>query len=75
MTTTQLIQNATAKGFKVNTENENLIGVNKGKFVWHWFDVLCGEVYFNHSYSQNTGATKKSTMHRINVQDSLGFYN
>lgn len=76
MQSAQLIKTATEKGFKVDQENfPGMIGINKGKHVWHWFNVWPdGEVSFDHSYSQNTGSTKKGTMHAISVKEGLGFY-
>lgn len=48
-----------------NVEHEysdsNKVGFYSGKHVWHWF-YICkdGTMIFDHSYSQNTGRTKKS---------------
>lgn len=76
MTKQQLIDNATAKNFKVEFsqdkyENE-LIGINKGKYNYHWFRVYStGQVYFHHTYSQINGKTKKGIMHGIRVIMSL----
>lgn len=41
-------------------EKVNKVGFYSGKNVWHWF-YICkdGTLIFDHSYSQNTGKTKK----------------
>jgi len=40
--------------------SDMVVGFNSGKHVWHWFTLLSdGTMIFNHSYSQNTGRTKK----------------
>lgn len=83
MTKQQLIDNATAKKFTIEFSkdkfNNELIGINKGKWNYHWFCVFNidneEKVLFNHSYSQLTGKTKKSIKHAVNIQESLGFYN
>ena len=72
----QLIDNATAKGFKVELSEDQfgneLIGINKGKWNYHWFRVyMNGDVYFHHTYSQMNGRTKKGVMHGIRVTMSL----
>jgi hypothetical protein len=43
------------------------------KFVYHWFRTSHNEDYmfFNHSYSQNTGKSKKSIRQGIKVINSL----
>ena len=44
MTKQQLIDNATAKNFKVEFSqdqfNNELIGINKGKYNYHWFNAF-----------------------------------
>jgi hypothetical protein len=78
MTRQQLIDNATAKNFKVEFSKDQfdneLIGINKGKYNYHWFRVYAsGNVFFHHSYSQLNGKTKKGCMHSLKVERSLGF--
>lgn len=80
MTKQQLIDNATAKNFKVEFSQDQfdneLIGINKGKYNYHWFKVyLSGNVSFHHTYSQINGKFKKGLMHAIRVESTLGFYN
>jgi hypothetical protein len=80
MTKQQLIDNATAKNFKVEFSQDQfdneLIGINKGKYNYHWFKVyLSGNVCFHHTYSQINGKTKKGLMHALRVERTLGFYN
>ena len=53
-------------------ENQGEVGVKfKNSFVWHWwfFHQIDDEVIylFNHSYSMNTGKSKKGVKHRMNV--------
>lgn len=76
----QLIDNAIAKGYQVEFSEDllglELIGINKGKWNYHWFRVYSdGSAFFDHTYSQITGKTKKGWRHTIKVNDSLGFYN
>ena len=76
MTKQQLIDNATAKNFKIefgeNKFGNELIGINKNNWVWHWFEVYpWGNVFFKQSYSQITGKSKKGTMHGLRVEMSL----
>lgn len=83
MTKNELINNAKAKGFQIEFSTDKfdneLIGINKGKWSYHWFRVWNyrgeDEVSFYHTYSQLTGKSKKGTMHSIRVERSLGFYN
>jgi hypothetical protein len=75
----QLIDNATAKNFRIefdeNQYGQQLIGINKNKWSYHWFNVYDNEVYYSHTYSQLTGKTKKGMKHRWSVCESLGYYN
>ena len=81
MTREQLISNAAAKGAKVEFSTKRsldvpLIGICFfGHYVYHWFVQLGEDVYFDHSYSMNTGKTKKGLRHRMRVNTSLGAYN
>lgn len=80
MTKQELINNATSKKFKVGlneTEMYNYIGIYKGRDVWHWFKSFKGDDYvlFDHSYSCNTGKSKRGIMHEIRVKQTLGFFN
>lgn len=55
----QIIEKLSAKGLKTEASG-NLFGFTYGKHVWHWFELKSdGFIYFNHSYSQNTGSTTK----------------
>lgn len=76
----QLIANAEAKGFKIEITEDllgtQMIGINKGKSCYHWFKCYDeNSIFFDHTYSCNTGNVKKGITHAIKVQDSLGFYN
>lgn len=51
-------------------ETENMIGIYV-KNVWHWFRSYDSFLVFNHSYSQNTGKTKKGLIHGLNVRKSI----
>lgn len=75
-----LINNAEAKGFKVEITEDligtQLIGINKGKSCYHWFKVYSDDcILFDHTYSCNTGSVKRGLTHAVRVQQSLGFYN
>jgi len=77
MTATQLFANATKRNCNINIESEKFIGVKfPGQHVWHWFDVdqIDESVWFNHSYSQNTGTTKRGLRHGMKIKEALGFY-
>lgn len=73
----ELIQTATAKNFQIEFSkdkfDQEMIGVCKGKGNWHWFTVLeeTGYCLFHHTYSQNTGRTKKGIRHGLEVALSL----
>ena len=79
MTKQKLLQAANQKNYKVEFSNNgfiDIIGIYKGKNCWHWFQIFDnGDVFFDHTYSQNTGKVMKGISHRIQVQKSLGFYN
>jgi hypothetical protein len=76
MTKEMLITNAKIRKASINLEDPKFIGIRFAhKNVWHWFEVTNdGFVDFDHSYSQNTGKTKRGVMHMIRVKESLGFY-
>ena len=44
------------------------------KNVYHWFKVCETYLSYDHTYSRNTGSTKKGVRKSIYVQTSLGFY-
>jgi hypothetical protein len=47
--------------YSSNDISDSMFGFTlKGKHVYYWFVEIGGEWYFNHSYSQNTGATKRT---------------
>lgn len=83
MTQEKLIENANKIGAKVNLDYDGQIGIQfkspRYSGLWHWFKIytfLSGEneIVFTHSYSQNTGATKKGLYHGMKVKQRLGFY-
>jgi hypothetical protein len=80
MTKEKLIENAKALKADISLEYENKIGIRyKNKFTWHWFEIWCGNtenefIDFCHSYSQNTGSSKKGVTHKMKVCARLGFY-
>lgn len=42
------------------------------KGVWHWFEIWeDGSLFFNHSYSQNTGASYKSIGHKMRIYNTV----
>lgn len=73
---------AEAKGYKVEEigmdvrSSYYLIGVNKGRHVWHWWRVWdgCDFGCFSHSYNQNTGEKKEGVCHGINVEKFIWNY-
>lgn len=76
MTKQQLLEAAKLKNFKteshVNRFGNELIGINKNKHCWHWFEILeTGYALFSHTYSMNTGKSKSGTLHALNVCTSL----
>lgn len=61
---------------------EELVGFKvKGQHVWHWFkqvtysatETLQARVYFrfDHSYSMNTGRTKRGLMHGVRIEQKI----
>jgi hypothetical protein len=53
-------------------ELNGMIGIQMGKSVYHWFKCYAGEnLYFDHSYSQNTGKIKRGNRHQLNVHISI----
>jgi len=76
MTKQELINNAIAKKFTIEFSEDQfgneMIGINKGKWNYHWFKVYTsGNVFFHHTYSQINGKTKKGLLYGIRVQISL----
>lgn len=75
----KLLENATAKKFEIRFSEDRfgdvLVGIGKGKGCYHWFTMYGEQMYFNHTYSCNTGSIKKGISHAVKVQESLGFYN
>jgi len=72
MTKQQLIDNATAKNFRIEFSKDKfgneIIGINKNTNVWHWFEVyFSGNVFFHHSYSMNSGKVNKGIIHGIKI--------
>lgn len=59
MTLAQFKNTAAAQGAEVD-EHGGFVGVKfKNKHVWHWFLDCAGHLVFDHSYSMNTGRTKR----------------
>lgn len=69
---TLIIDKCNATNTKYDLQ-EGFIGFQlKNKHVWHWFKHLDGtDFYFHHSYSQNTGATKRGMKQRFRVYHSI----
>jgi hypothetical protein len=61
------------KGFQTETfykDGQEHIGISIKEYVWHWFyafDSATGEAMFHHTYSSNTGKTKKGYQHKWNT--------
>ena len=65
-----------------NHYSQTFIGFKKGEFVWDWFKVIDfefregdkndyrGSLWFEHSYSQNTGKVEKGLMWGINTKNT-----
>ena len=84
MTREQLIQEATNKGAKIEFSKSycdtEMIGIRfKNKSTYHWFiswnDKPDARFYFYHSYSMNTGKTKRGMRHSMRINKSLNVYN
>ena len=52
-----------SKNVKYEVEG-NRIGIMLTPFCWTWIDIVGSMAFFSHTYSQNTGETKKSLDHR-----------
>lgn len=56
-------------------EDRVMIGVRLGKTQWDWYDVYVIDgltsLFFNHTYSCNTGKVIKSLSHRMNRKSAL----
>lgn len=75
----ELIAEAKRRKYEVTEDSDEygqkLYGFRKEKkSVWHWFLKMDSCLYFDHSYSMNTGKTHKGTMHGLRIKDSIGFY-
>lgn len=86
MTRKQLILNARAKGATVDTTKPDFVGVRfPRQHVYHWFTAaICiaytdptddDTMFFDHSYSMNTGKAKRGLRQMLRIKTSLGFYN
>jgi len=57
------------------TYREKMIGLSTNKHTYHWFrwTSIMGKEFidFDHTYSQNTGRSKRGLSHRIKVTRSL----
>lgn len=75
MTKQELINNANSKNFRVEFSKDiygnEIIGINKNNNCYHWFEVINENIYFNHTYSMNTGKIKKGIMHGLNILNSI----
>lgn len=63
-------------GFRVELSKDGLghafVGVAfPKKSVYHWFKLWNGWLFFDHSYSQNTGESKSGVMHGLRVKQSV----
>lgn len=63
-------------GVKVETHQKEyytLVGFQVKQWIWHWFRVYDSYTYmlFDHTYSQNTGRSKRGVCHMLKVQDSI----
>lgn len=65
-------------GYKIDTSNSsdqdapNVIGIYKGRHAWHWFKRWKDGTYdFDHTYSQNTGATHSGINHMLSVTRAI----
>ena len=47
------------KMYTARTVDSVRFAINGGKGVYHWYEVLGDSIFFDHSYSANTGATTK----------------
>ena len=83
MLLSQIKINAANRKYAVCLDYEGKIGFRstketKEQWMWHWFDITnyngVEEVDFNHTYSQMTGKSHKSTTHRIKIKERFGFY-
>lgn len=72
-TLTQAIAIFEKKGIRYEIDHENkMLGVMLGRDCWTWFLLSDAAGWlFNHTYSWNTGATKKGVMHRMKKQERL----
>ena len=63
-------------GARVNEDYQGQIGIQyKGTHVWHWFKIYSEDfVAFDHSYSMNTGRSKKGIRHGMKIKSRLGMY-
>lgn len=72
----ELIQAATNKGYAIQQSPDGTeVGINKGKWSWRWFKFYDASddayAFFDHTYSMNTGISKRGTIHGIKVMKSL----
>jgi hypothetical protein len=68
----QIVPLLKAKNIPFEVGNDS-IGIRTGKYVWHWFDQsITGQVlFFNHSYSQNTGSSKSGFRRGMRVKMAI----
>jgi hypothetical protein len=60
-------------GAGINYEIQgNMIGfASRTGNVWHWFREEFEMIFFDHSYSRNTGSIKRGAMRGINIKLAL----
>lgn len=83
VTKKQLIDAAKEKGAEITISideytSKERIGIRlKNKYVYYWFERYAWDthVFFNHSYSQNTGRTSKSYRSGWKILRSLKLMN
>lgn len=74
MKTSEIQKLSQAKNIQVESHNDEFtdkitIGISFNGHVWHWFTAYpwTDEALFDHTYSRNTGETKKGLSHRLEV--------
>jgi len=64
----QLKTACTTKGIEF-LEQDSMFGITLKPGIWHWFKHHKENIFvFDHTYSQNTGFTKKGILHGIGVR-------
>lgn len=63
-------------GFSIEREKDRLgydiVGIKfPDKYVYHWFRLSNGWLFFDHSYNQSTGESKKGVKHGLRIKQSV----